>query len=310
MNRFGIAGLLARKLLLLGALVCFPAPSQAGDETPPDVKIGLLQGMFRDVQPAMMHALARPFREMMQKQTGFTGDVEICPDALNLVDRMKKKEVHLGVFHGFEFAWAQTKCPELVPILVTMPPGGKVQACVIVNRDCPATCLEDLKDELVVIPRAAKGHSLAFLEKARVGLAKNVARTANKASMTAEDALNGVAGGELTAVLVDSAAVEGYQALQPGASKQLKVLVRSEEFPPAVIAYRTGMLSEDQVAAIRTGMAGAQKSATGKMLMTMWNLKGFQAPPENFQAHLDAILKAYPLPEKTGVTINPVSRQK
>ena len=38
----------------------------------------MVQGMFRDIQPAMVQALSRPLRDMIRKQTGLTGDVEIA----------------------------------------------------------------------------------------------------------------------------------------------------------------------------------------------------------------------------------------
>jgi len=299
--------------MVVMALVAISAPPRvvAGDPPSAEVKLGLVQGLFRDVQPAMMQALARPFRELMQKQTGYTGDVEICADALTLAEKLKSKQVQLGVFHGFEFAWAQKKCADLIPLIITMPPGDKVQAFIVVGHESTVTSLDDLKDETVVIARGAKGHSLAFLDKSREGFAKTVARPLNRANLTAEDVLNGIAGGEFAAALVDSTSLEGYKTLQPGAFKQLKVLLKSEEVPAAVVAYRKGGLTDEQIVNIRTGMINAQKTNSGKMLMTMWNLKGFRVPPEDFQTHLDTILKAYPVPElKPLVSISPVSRQK
>jgi hypothetical protein len=44
-------------------------------------------------------------------------------------------------------------------------------------------------------------------------------------------------------------------------------------------------------------MTASCKTPTGKMLMTLWNLKGFEAPPKTYQTALDDILKAYPVPK-------------
>jgi hypothetical protein len=96
---------------------------------------------------------------------------------------------------------------------------------------------------------------------------------------------------------VDWAALDGYKVLQPGSAKALRVLAKSEEFPPAVVCYRKGALTDDQVTRIREGMTASCKTPTGKMLMTLWNLKGFEAPPKNYQSCLDDILKAYPPPK-------------
>ncbi len=272
------------------------ADVRAADPAPGQLKIGMLSGMFRDVPPATLQALAKPFAELMRKQVGYTGDIEVLDDPLALADRLKDKKVQLGVFHGFEFAWAKQRCDDLLPLIVTRPPGGKVRAMVVVLKSHPATTVADLKGEGVLIPRGAKAHALAFLDKSRTGLDESVAKPAAKPLQTPEDALNAVATGEAKAALVDAVALEGYQILQPSAFKGLKILHESEEFPPAVVCYRKGTLTDDEVTRIRTGMTAATKTASGKMLMTLWNLKGFDEPPADYQTALDTILKAYPCP--------------
>lgn len=258
--------------------------------------MGMLKGMFRDVQPAMVQALSKPFRQLVVKQIGYTGEVEICGDALALTSKLKDKTVQIGVFHGFEFAWARTKCPDLVPLIVTRPPGGKVQAVVVVAKDSEYKTLADLKDESVTLPRGAKAHSVAFLDKLRLGFDKDTAKPVTKKAMTDEDVLTRVVIGEFPAALVDIAALGGYQKLQPGAFKQLRILHRSEEFPAAVVAYRKGTLTEAEAGRVRAGLANAEKSPSGKLLMAMWNLNGFEEPPPSYQGQLDTILKAYPCP--------------
>ena len=282
---------------LLCAAAALLAASGARAQPPVgDLKMGMLQGMFRDVKPAVMQALSKPFRELVLKQTGYTGEVEICADALALTGKMKDKSVQIGVFHGFEFAWAQTKCADLVPLIVTRPPGGKVQAVVVVAKDAAFKTLADLKDEPVTLPRGAKAHSVAYLDKLRGGFDKGTAAPRTNLAMTAEDVLTGVVTGDVAAALVDVCALEGYQNLQPGAHKHFKILHRSEEFPAAVVAYRKGTITEAEAGRIRTGLANSQKTPSGKLLMTLWNLNGFEEPPAAYQGQLDAILKAYPCP--------------
>jgi ABC-type phosphate/phosphonate transport system substrate-binding protein len=281
------------------ALAGSPARATAADPVG-ELKIGMLQGMFRDVPPDMTQALAKPFRDLMLKQVGYTGTVELLDDPLALADQLKDKKVQLGVFHGFEFAWAQQRCDDLVPLIVTQPPGGKVQAMVVVHKSCPAKSVADLKDDGVHIPRGAKAHSLAFLDKCRCGLNDGTAKPTPRVKQTPEEVLNAVAAGEAKAALVDACVLEGYQTLQPGAFKSLKVLSASEAFPPAVVCYRKGTLSDTEAVRIRKSLASATKTATGKMLMTLWNLKGFEEPPKDYQASLDSILKAYPAPDDRG----------
>jgi ABC-type phosphate/phosphonate transport system substrate-binding protein len=281
--------------LAVAVAAAWTTPVRAADPAG-ELKIGMLSGMFRDVQPQLVQALAKPFRDLMAKQTGYGGDVEIVDDPLALAEKLKDKKLQIGVFHGFEFAWARQKCDQLVPLIVTMPPGGKVQAVVVVHRSNPAKTLADLKDDGVVIPRGAKAHSLAFLDKVRGGLDDAAAKPTPKVTLTPEEVLTMVAAGEVKAALVDVCALDGYSTLQPGASKALKVLHQSETVPPAVVCYCKGSLSDADAARIRSGLASATKTASGKMLMTLWNLKGFEEPPANYQSSLDAILKEYPCP--------------
>jgi ABC-type phosphate/phosphonate transport system substrate-binding protein len=288
------AGVVAGIVILAGTSVRVRAAEPVGE-----LKIGMVQGMFRDVQPAMVQALAKPFRDLMLKQVGYSGDVEILDDPLALAERLRENKVQLGVFHGFEFAWAQQKCDDLVPLIVTQPPGGKVQAMVLVHKNCEAQTLADLKTEGVVIPRGAKAHTLAFFSKARNGFDDMVAKPTPKTTQTPEDVLNSVVRGDVKAALVDVCAWEGYRLLQPGASKSLKILTSSETFPPAVVCYRKGTISDTEAARIRKSLTAASKTTSGKMLMTMWNLKGFEEPPSDYQTSLDTILKAYPLPATT-----------
>lgn len=278
-------------------LLLAPAVGVRAEDKPVDLKMGMLQGMFRDIQPAMVQVLSKPFRELVFKQTGFTGDVDICPDAMNLVEKLKDRKLQIGVFHGHEFAWAQKKCPDLVAIVITIPPGGKAQSMIVVNLDCKAMSVADLVEDPVTLPRGAKAYSLLFLEKCRMGLGKSVAKPVTKIGMTTEDLLNAVVLGEVAAALVDASTLDGYKTLQPGAFKQLKILKQSEMFPPAVVAYRKGSISEDDAAKIRKGLSTANQNPSGKLLMTLWNLKGLEEPPADYQQKLDAILKAYPAPE-------------
>ena len=280
--------------IAFGAGVLTPR-THAAEKSDLQLKIGVLQGMFRDAQPAVVRSLAKPFREVIQKQTGFTGAVEVCADPLAMVERLREKELHIGVFHGFEFAWAQQLCPELLPLVVAMPAGNAAQAVVVVNRDCKHTRLADFVVEPVAIPRGAKAHAIAYFQKARAALPEGCAKPLDKPGMGPDELLRAVASGEQAAALVDVGAYEGYQALQPGAFKLLKVLDTSEVFPPAVVAYRKGSMTDKDVERLRDGLATANRAPSGKMMM-LWNLKGFEAPPADYQTRLDAILKAYPLP--------------
>ena len=301
-----------RKWVGLGVavLVIGLVPPSAAVAAEPEggLKIGMVQGMFRDVQPAMVQALSLPLRDIIRKQTGLTGTVEIVPDAGVLADRMKDGRYHLGVYHGFEFAWVRQQNPDLVPLVVTVPPGRKLHACVVVHCDCEAKALAELGECNVLIPRGTKAHCLLYLDRNRVGLPAAVAKPKARPPVTPEKALDSVLNGEAEAALVDSSALTGYQSLQPGASKQLRVLCQSESFPQTVIAYRKGSVDADTLARVRKLLTEAHTTPAGKPLMMLWNLKGFEDVPGDYDAQLTRILKAYPPPtEPARKTFTPAS---
>jgi ABC-type phosphate/phosphonate transport system substrate-binding protein len=281
-------------------------PSAAVAAEPADgLQIGMVQGMFRDVQPAMVQALSRPLRDLIRKQTGLTGAVEIVPDAGILADRMKAGRYHLGVYHGVEFAWAREQNPDLVPLVVTVPPGRKLNACVVVNADCKAKNLADLGPCCITVPRGTKAHCLLYLDRQRAGLPEAVAVPKAKPPVTPEHALDAVLSGESPAALVDIAALVGYQNLQPGAAQQLRVLCQSENFPQTVVAYSRGAVDDDTLARVRKLLTEAHTTAAGKPLMMLWNLKGFEDVPGDYDVQLKKIFKAYPPPTQPAQKLGP-----
>ncbi|MGL6097182.1 MAG: phosphate/phosphite/phosphonate ABC transporter substrate-binding protein [Fimbriiglobus sp.] len=281
---------------VLGVVMLGGGGTATAAEPPTGLKIGMVQGMFKDVQPAMVLAMSKPLRDLMSRQTGLEGHVDIVPDAFALADRMTGKQLQLGVFHGFEFAWVAKNHPDIVPLLVTVPAGRKVAASIVVRKDSTARALTDLTDETVRIPRGAKAHTLLFLERERAKVGPTVAKPKTDLGMTSEDVLDSVITGDSAAALVDAAALAGYQSLQPGAFKHLRVLLQSEPFPPAVIAYRKDLLDEATAGKIKSGMTQAHQMIVGKPLLALWNLRGFEEIPADYAAQLEAVRRAYPAP--------------
>lgn len=285
---------------IVGLLVGFTAPTRAAE--PETIKVGLVQGMFRDVKPIMIKALSVPFKDILTKQTGLEATVDVNADAHVLAERMKDKSLNVGVFHGFEFARIRQSHPELIPLVVSVPHGRKVTACVVVHKDCPFAKVSELKDECIVLPRGAKAHCFMYLDKVRNGLPATIAAAKPSKTQSAEEVLDEIVSGDSSACLVDAAQLAGYQTLKPGAFKHLKVMCESDAFPPAVVAYRKGSLSDEAVEKLRIGLVNANTTPAGKPLMMLWNVKGFESTPADYEALLAACAKAYPVPKATPVS--------
>jgi ABC-type phosphate/phosphonate transport system substrate-binding protein len=260
------------------------------------LKIEVVQGLFRDVPPGMVKVLGGPLRQLISKKTGINGDIDLAPDALTLADRLKDNQCHLGVFHGYEFAWAKARNPDLVPLVVTVYPGGKPQACVVVHKDCPCGSVADLKQGEIVIPNRTKGHCLAYLSRQKGGEGVTP-KDGPKPSV--EEALDSVVNGTSPATVVDMGAVKGYEKLHPAAAKNLKILGRSEQFPQNVIAYSKGVISDESATQLRKVLTEAHTTPAGKPLMVLWSITSFAEAPADYAKQLETIAKSYPAPLKS-----------
>jgi len=261
------------------------------------VHIVLVSSLFRDVPSPMIEMAKQPFYNLMKAQTGLTGELVLGGDALHVGQQLEKKNLQLAVFHGVEFAWAQERYPNLRPLVIAINRHRNVYAQVMVRNDTTFTQFADLKDKKVSLPRGSREHCHLFLQKLckQAGSTPATFFAQTVAHANPEDALDDVLRGKVQAAIVDSVALECYAQVKSGCRARLKVLKQSELFPAVVIAYRQGSLDASTIEVFRKGMLSANKSASGRDLLAMWKLTGFEAIPNDFQQTLDNIRQAYPL---------------
>ena len=108
-----------------------------------------------------------------------------------------------------------------------MPPARVLRAILVVHADSPLKGLSDLSEQSVLVPRGTKSHCFLYMDAQRLGLPATTAQLKTKPAVTSEEALDAVVQGDAPAALVDASALLGYEKLQPGASKQLRVLCAS-----------------------------------------------------------------------------------
>lgn len=288
-------------LALVGAAVGLTPRAAGGAEpggaSPGTIRLGLMSSMFRDIPPAVIDAGAGPFRSLFKKYTGLPGEVELVDNHTTMATKLTARQLDLGVFHGFEWAWVKDQHPELVPLTVTVPTKPP-QACVVVHADCPATRPHDLKGCEVAIPLGTKAHGYLFLEGLQKNLPAGCIAPKKRVKWGPPDALDAVLDEDAPAALVDAAALAAYQNNKPGAAKQLKVLCQSELFPATVIVFRKDGLDAATVRKIEAGLLKANTDSQGKAFLMMWSLQGFGKIPTDYEECLRRTLKAYPSPDK------------
>src|SRR6266851_1955800 len=110
-----LASLCGGALLLILGLSTRAADAVKGN---PKIRVGVAGSIFRDAPAPLVNALMKPFKSLLDSQTGINGQMVAAESAEDLGKQLAEDKVQLGVFHGFEFAWATSKHPELKPLLV------------------------------------------------------------------------------------------------------------------------------------------------------------------------------------------------
>jgi len=280
--------------LIVSALLVVPAVGLAGDKEV--YRIGIPKSAFRDVPPSLLSFAGMPFKDLMKSQTGLDGDVVLDPDAMNIAEQMDAGKLQLGVFLGHEFAWARDKHPTLEPIVCTVPRPKEVQAFLLVRYDNKAQSLGDLKGCKLALATTTRDHARLFLDKKRSAEMTGGTFCSTEKAPTVHDAINKVIEGDADVTVADQAAWNYYQKLYPGASENLRVLAKSEVFPPTVIAFKKGSLDDGVIKKVRDGLLTAHETSKVAKLLNLIKVEKFDAVPAGYDESLKECLKAYPAP--------------
>ena len=267
-----------------------------GDDAPTTLRIGLVNSLFRDAPEPLIQVMATPFKSLMVDQAGVLGQVIVDGDADRLALQLKAGKVELGVFNGFEFASARLRNPDLKPLMIAVNQTPSLHATLVVREDSKATGPDGLQGQTVAPSRLAREHCRIFLERRCVRPGTPMNKWFEKVSTprTDQDALDDLAENTCQAAVVDDVELASYRKKFPKTAARLRVLLESETFPCAVIAYQPSALSDDTLNRLKAGMIAARNTERGRKLLSLCRITGFEAVPADYEENLVAILKAYP----------------
>lgn len=294
MRRLGLWGGL---WLALSAVALTAGSARAEDRDSNTLQIGLVKSLFRDTPPTLVKVMSRPLKSLMDSQTGYSGELNASGEARELARMMKEGKAHLGVFHGFEFAWAREVNPELKPLVICVHQYPQLHAFLMVRKDGEINNIAALKGKTVGIPQRSREHIHLYLERRCTEGGEPAAKYFGKIAKpaTPEDALDDVVDGAAEACLVDRIALEEYERNKPERFAQLHAIASSEAFPAAVIAYQPGSIAEATAQRFREGMIAASNTVRGKELLKLCRITAFQPVPVDYEQQLQVIGKAYPV---------------
>src|SRR5438128_564912 len=146
----------------LGTLLVSGAAFQGKRE---HVRIGLVETMFRDIPENTVKTSIDQFREIMEKETGHTGESVTIKDYTDVADQLVKNKIQLAALHGFEFAWVRQKHQELRPLVVAINQKRYVQSSIMVQAGAAIRDFAGLKGQALAVPEATKEYNRFFLER-------------------------------------------------------------------------------------------------------------------------------------------------
>lgn len=235
-------------------------------------------------------------RRFIKEETGLNNEIVGQKTWQEVSAQMAKGQFHIGVFQGYEFAWAQDKYPEMKALALGINLDRYPVACVVVQRDNKAKDFAGLKGQSFSLPTTNQSFLRLFVDRQREAISNKEELFFSKFTSpdNVEDALDDVVDGQVQATLVDRAALEAYRQRKPGRFNRLKVLARSQAFPPLVVASYGSVLDQATLQRFKDGLLSARRKEKGDMLLTLSRLTGFENIPDDFSRVVDETRKAYP----------------
>jgi ABC-type phosphate/phosphonate transport system substrate-binding protein len=234
----------------------------------------------------------------IKEETGLNNEIEGQKDWRELADKMAKGQLHLGVFQGFEFAWAQEQHNGLKPLALAVNVYRYPVAYVVAQQKSGVKDFAGLQGQALCLPNTGQRYLRLFVDRQCRAHGKEASAFFAKITSqdNAEDALDDVVDGVVQAAAVDRATLEAFKRRKPGRFNQLKEVAHSEPFPPVTVAYFDAVLDDATLRKFRDGLLNAVKKEKGRTMLTLFKLTGFDSVPEDFAKVLAESRKTYPPP--------------
>jgi len=261
------------------------------------LRIGTTNSLMKEEPGGKEKAPLKSLRSFIKDETGLNNEILREKDWNDLAEQLAKGKLQLGVFQGYEFAWAKAKRPALKPLTIAITVYRYPIAYVVTRKDSPARKFTDLKGKKLAIPDTGQGYLNLFVERAAEAQGKQLKDFVSKirSPENAEIALDDVVDRGADAAVVDRAALDSFKRRKPGRFKLLKEVAKSTPFPPAVVAYYEGStLDKTTLQRFRKGMLNAKRTERGETMLNLFGLSGFEDVPGDFERVLTQMRKAYP----------------
>jgi ABC-type phosphate/phosphonate transport system substrate-binding protein len=240
----------------------------------------------------------KSLQSFVKDETGYPNEIIRQKGWSELAAKMARGELQLGVFLGYEFAWAQEKYPALAPLALAVNIYRYPVVHIVARRDDSAGDFAALQGHSIAIPNSGLAEVQFFVERQTAAFGKKPQAYFSSVSTpeNVEDALDDLVDGKVQSVATDRAALDAYKQQKPGRFNRLKEVAHSQPFPSPLVAYYGTVLDEPTLQQFRRGLLNANQSDRGQTLLTLFRLTAFESVPPDFARVLVETRKAYPPP--------------
>jgi ABC-type phosphate/phosphonate transport system substrate-binding protein len=262
------------------------------------LRIGTSGQLALDESGGQEKGALETLRSFVKSETGFDNEILHQKDWRELTAKLAGGQVHLGVFQGYEFAWAREKNPDLQALAIAVNVYPYRFASVVVRQDNPATDFAGLQGQSLALPRIDQGLLRLFVDQQSRARGKGLEAFFSRvtAPENFEDAVDDVVDGVVQAAAVTRVGLEAYKRRKPGRFNRLKEVARSQPFPPPLVAYYGAVPDPATRQRFQEGLLNARRKERGQRLLTFFRLTGFETPPRDLDRVLAETRKAYPPP--------------
>src|SRR5581483_2806844 len=107
----------------------------------------------------------KSLQSFIKDETGFNNEIIRQKDWQELLQKMRQKDLHLGVFQGYEFAWAQEKDPQLKPLALALNVYVYPVVYVVVRNDTSIADFNGLQGQTLALPATGQAHLRLYVAK-------------------------------------------------------------------------------------------------------------------------------------------------
>ena len=269
----------------VAALIAMPIYSSDANQAKVAVlKIGTSGSLVVENETSTKKSSLESLQAFIKAETRLDNEILRQKSWGELTDKLAKEQLQLGVYLGFEFAWAQGKHPDLKALALAINVDKYPVVSVVVQKNDKAKDFADLQGQTLSLPVPGLQYASLFIDHECKTTGKEMETFFSKVTKpdNVDDALDDVVDGIVQVAAVNHAALEAFKRSKPARFAKLKEVATSQPFPPVVVAYYSKTIDDATLKRIKNGVAKRGSQRERANLLDTFPAHGLHHPSRRF----------------------------